>query len=286
MWTERRLTAGRSVTGGTVALLAVGVVLVLAVVAAVTRPADGLRSADPSGEDRAVAVPDRAAYTHLQMNLCLSGMAGCYPRDRHDEAIAAAVDAVRRTGADVVTLNEICRADVRRIARRVGYHLRFAIVVYAGERLPCVDPGGRGLFGNAILTRDRVIATAGRPFASQAGPEERRWMCVTTRRGTVCGAHLEARLDDPDRVTNRAQCAEVGRVLTLYAARGRPVTFGGDMNRLSSCAPPGFWTRTDWAGGGIPGVQHVYGSRSLTRPVARVVRADLTDHDFLAVEAR
>ena len=88
-----------------------------------------------------------------------------------------------------------------------------------------------------------------------------------------------------DGATNRAQCAEVGRVLTRYAARG-PVTFGGDMNRLGSCAPAGFWTRTDWAGGGIPGLQHVYGSRSLARPTARVVRADLTDHDFLAVDAR
>ena len=285
MGSERRLTAGRGVTGGTVALLAVGVVLVLAVVAAVTRPADGLRSPDPAGAGGVVSVPDRPAYTHLQMNLCLSGMAGCYPRDRYDQAIAAAVDAVRRTGADVVTLNEICRADVRRIARRIGYHLRFARVIYAGERLPCIDPGGRGLFGNAILTRDRVVATAGRPFSNQAGPEERRWMCVTTRRATVCGAHLETRLDDPDRSTNRGQCAELGRVLTRYAERGRPVTFGGDMNRLGSCAPAGFWTRTDWAGGGIPGLQHIYGSRSLTRPVARVVRADFTDHDFLAVDA-
>ena len=69
----------------------------------------------------------------------------------------------RRTAADVVTLNEICHADVRRIARRTGYHLRFARVIYAGERLPCIDPGGRGLFGNAILTRDRVTATASRP---------------------------------------------------------------------------------------------------------------------------
>ena len=263
----------------------VAAAVVLAVMALMTRPADELRSAGPSAGGGRVAVPDRASYTHLQMNLCLSGMAGCYPRDRYDEAIAAAVDAVRRTGADVVTLNEICHGDVRRIARRTGYHLRFAVVIYAGEQLPCVEPGGRGLFGNAILTRDRVTATAGRPFASQAGPEERRWMCVTTRRGTVCGAHLEARLDDPDRETNRAQCAELGRVLTGYAARG-PVTFGGDMNRLGSCAPAGFWTRTDWAGGAVPGLQHVYGSRSFARPMTRVVRADLTDHDFLAVDAQ
>jgi hypothetical protein len=284
MGSEGRPSADRAVTRKTVVLAAAGVVLV-ALVAVMTRPADGLRPLDPSGQNGAAAVPDRAAYTHLQMNLCLSGMAGCYPRDKYDEAIAAAVDAVRRTAADVVTLNEICRADVRRIARRTGYHLRFARVIYAGERLPCIDPGGRGLFGNAVLTRDRVIATAGRPFVNQAGPEERRWMCVTTRRATACGAHLEARLDDPDRVVNRGQCAEVGRVLSRYAARGRPVTFGGDMNRLSSCAPAGFWTRTDWAGGGIPGLQHVYGTRSLARPVARVVRADLTDHDFLAVDA-
>jgi hypothetical protein len=58
------------------------------------------------------------------------------------------------------------------------------------------------------------------------------------------------------------------------------------VNRRPSCAPHGFWTRTDRSAGQDPGIQHVYGSDELSSPSARVVPATHTDHDILFVRAQ
>ena len=65
-------------------------------------------------------------------------------------------------------------------ARRTGYHLRFSRVIYRGERLRCVRPGGRGLFGEAVLTA-AIESTDSQDFEAQAGIERRQWLCVTTQ---------------------------------------------------------------------------------------------------------
>jgi endonuclease/exonuclease/phosphatase family metal-dependent hydrolase len=218
-------------------------------------------------------------YTVMQMNLCLSGLAPCYAPAVLDEAVAR----IRATHPDAVTFNEACRRDVTRIARRTGYHARFSRLIYAGERLHCVKPGGRGLFGNAVLTKAAVKGSETDDFEAQAGPERRRWLCVSTR-VDVCTAHLNTR--SPVEVAgNAAQCRELATLLARRAAT-RTVIFGGDVNRRRPCAPRGFWVRTDDAAGQAPGLQHVYGSRALGAPSARVVMARHTDHDVLSVRAR
>jgi hypothetical protein len=65
----------------------------------------------------------------------------------------------------------------------------------------------------------------------------------------------------------------------------RAVIFGGDVNRRSSCAPHGFWTRTDSSARQDPGSQQVYGTGAFRSPSTRVVRAIHTDHDVLLVRA-
>src|SRR5215213_7125221 len=117
-------------------------------------------------------------YTLMQMNLCLSGLAGCYGKVAYPAVVEEAVARIRDTRPDAVTPNEACRGDVVRVARRTGYHLRFSRVIYRGERLRCVRPGGRGLFGDAVLTRAPIVASAHRAFAAQAGLEQRRWSCL------------------------------------------------------------------------------------------------------------
>jgi endonuclease/exonuclease/phosphatase family metal-dependent hydrolase len=221
-----------------------------------------------------------STYTLMQMNLCLSGLAGCYDRAVVEEAI----DRIGRARPDAVTVNEACRRDVERIARHTGYHLRFSRVRYQGEPLNCVKPGGRGRFGDAVLTRARIEAAESQDFVAQAGPERRRWLCVATRvEVDVCTAHLNTR-SAVELAGNRGQCAELGALLARRAAR-RTVAFGGDVNRRRSCAPDGFWTRTDEAAGQAPGLQHVYGSRALRSPSAEVVPARHTDHDVVLVRA-
>lgn len=236
------------------------------------------------GEPAAVPSAGSSTYTLMQMNLCLSGLAGCYGKAAYPAVVEEAVARIRETRPDAVTFNEACRGDIARIARRTGYHPRFSRVIYRGERLRCVRPGGRGLFGNAVLTEAAIESTDSQDFEAQAGIERRRWLCVTTRVDVdVCTAHLNTR-STIEVAGNDAQCVELAALLARRAA-ARTVTFGGDVNRRHSCAPAGLWTRTDRSAEQAPGLQHVYGSGALRSPSAEVVPATHTDHDVLLVRA-
>jgi hypothetical protein len=247
----------------------------------------GAAAREPSssvGSPAAVSPPGGSTYTLMQMNLCLSGLAGCYGKAAYPAVVEEAVARIREAHPDAVTFNEACRSDAARIARRTGYHLRFSRVIYLGERLRCVRPGGRGLFGDAVLTEAAIESTDNRDFEAQAGIERRRWLCVTTRVDVdVCTAHLNTRTTI-EVAGNDAQCAELAALLARRAA-ARTVTFGGDVNRRQSCAPDGVWTRTDRSADQAPGLQHVYGSGALRSPSAEVVPATHSDHDVLLVRA-
>jgi endonuclease/exonuclease/phosphatase family metal-dependent hydrolase len=224
-------------------------------------------------------------FSVMQMNLCLSGLGGCYARTAYPAVLDEAVARIREAGPDAVTISEGCSGDVARIARRIGYEARFSRVVYRGEELPCVRPRGRGFFGDAVLTKAQIDSADNHDFRSQSGIERRRWLCVATRvRVDVCTAHLNTR-SGVERAGNDAQCAELGAVLARRAA-ARTVVFAGDVNRRGSCAPHGFWTRTDSAALQDPGLQHAYGSGALHSPSAAVLPATHTDHGFLLVRAR
>jgi endonuclease/exonuclease/phosphatase family metal-dependent hydrolase len=223
-------------------------------------------------------------YTLMQMNLCLSGFPGCYGKVAYPAVLNEAVARIREAHPDSVTFNEACGNDVALIARRTGYHVRFAREIYFGKPLPCVKPGGRGLFGDAVLARTAIESADTQPFKAQADPEHRQWLCVTTRAGVdVCTAHLATR-DHVEIRANDPQCAELTALLARRAA-ARPVIFGGDLNRQPSCAPHGFWTRADSAARQRPGLQQVYGTAAFRSPSAYVVPAKHTDHDVLLVRA-
>ena len=250
------------------------VVLALAVVG-------GVSALSPSS-----AHADGPRYTVLQMNLCLSGQAGCYPRTSYPSVVDEAAAQVVDRDAGAVTLNEVCSGDAAMIARRTGYEMRFAAVLLAGEPLPCVDPRGRGVFGLAVLTRDGITTAHDQAFAVQAGAEQRRWMCVTTDRPvTVCTAHLSTPESAAARRVNDAECRELRGVLAQYDAAATTV-FGGDVNRQAPCAPPTMWATADASATQAPGIQHIYGSTSLAEPAARVVPATYTDHDFFLTASR
>jgi endonuclease/exonuclease/phosphatase family metal-dependent hydrolase len=222
----------------------------------------------------------------MQMNLCLSGLAGCYGKTAYPAVVEEAVARIRGAHPDAVTFNEACGRDVALIARRTGYHLRFSRVIYLGAPLRCVQPGGRGLFGDAVLTKAAIERTDRQDFDAQAGVERRRWLCVTTRVDVdVCTAHLNERT--PVEVAgNDAQCAELTGVLARRAATARTVIFGGDVNRRPSCAPDGLWTRTDRSAAQAAGLQQVYGTDALRSPTAEVLPAAHSDHDVLLVRAQ
>jgi endonuclease/exonuclease/phosphatase family metal-dependent hydrolase len=277
-----RPCADRSASPAALLLGAIGCVLVLALTGCShSSGASGARAPEPS---TSAGAPAGSTYTLMQMNLCLSGLASCYGKVAYPAVVEDAVARIRKTLPDAVTFNEACRRDVALIAGRTGYHLRFSRVIYRGERLPCVQPGGRGLFGNAVLTKAAIESADSQDFEAQAGIERRRWLCATTRVDVdVCTAHLNTRTTI-EMAGNDAQCAELTALFARRAA-ARSVIFGGDVNRRLSCAPDGFWTRTDAAAGQAPGLQHVYGSGALGSPSAEVDPATHSDHDVLLVRA-
>jgi endonuclease/exonuclease/phosphatase family metal-dependent hydrolase len=220
----------------------------------------------------------------MQMELCLSGLEGCYAKVDYPAVVREAITRIRAARPDAVTFNEACSGDVALIAKRTGYHLRFSKVIYNGKPLLCIRPGGRGFYGDAVLSKASILSAASQPFEAQAGPERREWLCASTRIGVdVCTAHL-ATYEPVEGSTNERQCAELRAVLARRVA-ARAVIFGGDVNRLPSCAPHGFWTRTDGAAHQNPGSQQVYGTGAFRSPSARVVPAIHTDHDVLLVRA-
>ncbi len=221
------------------------------------------------------------AYTVVQMNLCLSGEADCYGRTAYPSVVEEAMAQVMKQAPSAVTLNEACSADTAEIARRTGYRQRFAAVRYRGAPIPCVDPGGRGVFGLAVLTRDAISSSHDRAFAIQASGERRRWLCATTVRDvTVCTAHLSTRASTGQRVANDAECRELHDLLARRERAGATV-FGGDVNRQGTCAPATMWTSRDTAATQAAGIQHIYGSMPLDRSSPGVAAATYTDHDFL-----
>ncbi len=206
----------------------------LVAIAASAVAAAGLVSAGSASVAPASGPPSMV----LQMNLCLSGKAGCYARTAYPSVVDEATAEVRRRDPAAVTLNETCSGDAAEIARRTGYQLRFAAVRAWGAPLPCVDPGGRGDFGLAVLTKDEIGASRNDAFNVHADEEERRWLCATTIRDvTVCTAHLSTRGSAALRAANDAECHELREVLAGYQDAGTTV-FGGDVNRRNRVLPP------------------------------------------------
>lgn len=223
-------------------LPAAAVTVLAALAAATALLAVGASGASAAGSPPSAPSDDRAPYLLLQMNLCLSGLAGCYAGAEYPAVVDEAIAKIRETRPGAVTLNEACSGDVERIARETGYDHRFATVIYRDAPLPCRNPEGRGVFGNAVLAGDAITVSESEAFEAQLGAEERRWLCVLTAGDArAFTAHLSVAGSAQQRATNDAQCEELTTVLATDDRR-QVTIFGGDVNRRTSCAPPGVWT--------------------------------------------
>jgi endonuclease/exonuclease/phosphatase family metal-dependent hydrolase len=184
----------------------------------------------------------------LQMNLCNSGIAGCYAGGRSiDEAAAV----IRTEAPDLVTLNEVCEGDVSALAGAVpGAEVASAFQAArdrnTGDAYRCRN-GQR--FGNGIVSRWSSVpgSAAGGgiyPIQDPDDPEERAWVCLevgTTPAVGVCTTHLAY----TDRDVTLGQCRHLfGTVIPGMRA---PLVVGGDLNLgsddgadLRSCLPADF----------------------------------------------
>ncbi|GGG71854.1 hypothetical protein GCM10011374_40740 [Kocuria dechangensis] len=223
----------------------------------------------------------------LQLNLCLSGVAGCYPNTEYPAVVEEAITTIGTHAPDAVTVNEACSGNIARIAEETGYDYRFTTVIYRGAPLECTDPTGRGVYGNAVLTDGTITGTEEGAFGAQLGSEERRWLCVQDDEAVrACTAHLSVAGSPAQAATNDAQCQELTAILGRDG-QSQATIFAGDVNRQQPCAPAGFWATSDAAAAQAPGIQHAYGSRAwLLAPRTEIVPMTYTDHHGLLTHAR
>ena len=243
------------------------------------------------------AVPGGDATRVLQLNLCNSGLAGCFTGRAVDRAAAV----IRAEEPDVVTLNEVCEGDVPVLERALADSgpggATLSAFRAAGDRRTggAVRCRNGQRYGIGIVARLRADGRTGTPQSTLGGifpmqdvdqPEQRAWLCLNPGTAfTACTTHLAS--SSP--AVARAQCGYLLRWAVPAAHLGTAaVVLGGDLNLRfggvpdgESCIPAGSRRVDD------DGVQNVVTTSAFAIAARRFVDMDgTTDHPGLLVDLR
>jgi hypothetical protein len=228
----------------------------------------------------------------LQVNLCNSGLAPCYAQLNQGRSVGEAYGLVLAARPDLVTLNEVCRADVlERLLPAMGaswpgdwVYGAFVPARYRGSGEPVRCAGGDE-YGVGVLGRVPAASWAGvvafgqtypdAPGTQDAGSvEERAWLCAYAVANYYgCTTHLANSSGDVAAGQCRYLLGEVVPGLWRYVGATVPTIVGGDLNlaaRARDCVPG--W----WFGRGDGEVQHVLTNTPFDR--ARRLALRYTDH--------
>ncbi|MGH3308854.1 MAG: hypothetical protein ACRDOX_14335, partial [Nocardioides sp.] len=82
----------------------------IAILLAVAAAAVAALSPAVSSVSSSFARSSDSAYQLLQMNLCLSGQAGCYSQTTYPSILDEATEQIADQDPEAVTLNEVCSA--------------------------------------------------------------------------------------------------------------------------------------------------------------------------------
>jgi len=204
----------------------------------------------------------RDALRVLQLNLCGSGIAGCYT----GRSVSTAAAVIRNERPDVVTLNEVCRDDVSALARAtsetfggtpVASAFKAAVDRRTNAPFRCLSGEPYGI-GVVALLRSAAAGhrTYGGVYPTQdlTDPEERVWLCLAPSGGLLtCTTHTAS----TSTAVALAQCRYL--LDEAVPAVGRPagdaaVVLGADLNLRAggspspqSCLPPGYQRADDGA---------------------------------------
>jgi endonuclease/exonuclease/phosphatase family metal-dependent hydrolase len=232
----------------------------------------------------------------LQMNLCDSGIAGCYT----GRSVAEAASVIRAAKPDVVTLNEVCRPDVATLDQTLtsavdadGGGVVVSAFQAAGDRQTADSylcrngqPYGIGLVVHIPAHPGYTVSGGLYPTQDLNDPEERAWLCLYAIGDFyACTTHLA----DTSRSIALAQCADLLRTI-IPAVRERnraaaPAVIGGDFNlgtsgqaNIAACVPAGYVWRRDG------GVQYVLATADLVPASEHAIAMHgTTDHPGLLV---
>lgn len=234
--------------------------------------------------------PRRPPLRVLQMNLCNSGMAGCYT----GQAVARAAAVILAERPDLVTLNEVCEGDVGTLALAVaGAHDGAGTVVpgflaaknrNSGGVVRCVNgqPYGIGLLVH-VDGPPRAHRGYGGVYPMQKSAiEQRVWLCLDTAAGYyACTTHLA----NGNPAVAFAQCEYLLKTAIPALPSGGPAkhaVVGGDLNlgRADAlpCMPEGYEHSDDGF------VQQIIATTGLVIGSSRTIdMRGATDHKGLLV---
>jgi hypothetical protein len=244
------------------------------------------------------ALPTHYPFWVLQLNLCNSGLAGCYDGGR---SVPEAATAIQGSAPDVVTLNEICQNDVVQLSSTLAGVYSGSTVVWAfkaaadrrtGAPYKCKNGQdyGIGLIAHIPGTYAGHQIFSG-IYAAQdtASAEERAWLCIqATGSFYACTTHLASTSGS----IALSQCKDLTNniIPSVRSAGGgyAPTVIGGDLNLkfhgspdAQSCVPPGYFRKGD------SDVQHIMATTDLAFSSSRKIAMSHTDHDgwFVALTA-
>lgn len=244
------------------------------------------------------SLPTHYPFWVLQMNLCNSGLAGCYDGGK---SVPEAATAIQNSAPDVVTLNEICQNDVVQLASTLAGVYSGSTVVWAFKaaadrrtNAPYKCKNGQdygiGLVAHIPGTYAGHQIFSG-IYASQdtASAEARAWLCIhATGSFYACTTHLAS----TSGAVALNQCKDLMNNLIPSVRNSdggyAPTVIGGDLNmkfggspNAQSCVPTGYFRKGDGD------VQHIMATTDLAFSSSRTIAMTHTDHNgwFVALTA-
>ena len=196
----------------------------------------------------------------LQLNLCNSGIASCYT----GRSVRAAAAVISEKQPDIVTLNEICRADVSQLKQAMSAAHPGMRIDAAFKATPDRPTGGpfrctNGQeFGIGVLAAVASSASENRtysgvyPIQDLTDPEERVWLCIhADGEFYACTTHT-ASTSTTIAVDQCRYFLQAAVPAMRREGGGDPVILGADLNLLAghspgpqSCLPSGYQRADD-----------------------------------------
>lgn len=258
-------------------------------------------SGDPDGgaATKAQALPSGYPFRELQMNLCNSGYAGCY---ENGQSVPEAAGVITSKAPDLVTLNEICKADVSGSLLNamtaawpagdwVFWTFRAAGDRSTGGAYHCKngDEYGNGILGHVPAADWSGVdvyggvypdSTAGSPTQDTSSKEERSWAC-TYAIGDYYGCTTHLTSSNSTVAFNQCVSLMSSIVPGIRAQAGaHPSVVAGDLNlkyggspNVQNCVPSGWYRKGDGD------VQHVTATNDLAFQSGQSIGMSHTDHD-------
>lgn len=207
----------------------------------------------------------------LQLNICNSGVAGCYT----GRALSKAVSVVSSVKPHVLSVNEACSGDLEPLRQAMGSSRGVFVAAQRPDGAPVTCVNGQQ-YGNLLIVLDAFAGTTpvtGRYANQDTSTEMRVWACIPGGRISACTTHLSARTGS----VALAQCKELMARAVGYS---RPAVVSGDMNlkyqgspNVQDCNPSGFYRKGDGS------VQHIFSSNTMSFVSGQQIdMAGTTDH--------